>query len=350
MTVPSPRLTDITSQKYRSAQLNVTVRLNSNESPFAPSSQFWDRFTYYSATTTLNRYPDRGAWLVRERLGNLSGVGPECVYVANGSNEVLLNTMLAFGGPQRKYASAIPTYGMYAQIATTTATSHIPVARTATGEIDSDDFAQGVTKANLAIVCSPNNPTGKSEDLVSLARLTPPSTLFVADEAYFDFSLKSPTLTGENVERVRTFSKSMALAGARVGYCIASREIVEILWAISLPYHLDTVKQCLILSALDSRDGYDEHIGSLIATRERSASALRDLGCHVFESEANFLLFSPPGSAKVLWDGLVAHSILIRDATSWPGVTNCLRVTIGTDEEMDTFLRATKKLIAQGDK
>jgi len=349
MTSPSPRLRDITAKSYHSAQPNAAIRLNSNESPFPPSPRFWERFSYYSAKAALNRYPDREAWTVRERLGSLTGVGPESIYVANGSNEVLLTTMLAYGGPGRKYASALPTYGMYAQIAATTGTAHIPVTRTPGGQIDQDDFALRVCEVDLAVVCSPNNPTGTPEDLQTLAELTPSATLFVADEAYGAFSKGIPELPLDHVARIRTFSKSMALAGARVGYCISSQDVVEVLWAVSLPYHLDTLKQSLILAALDSLEEYNEHVAVLIAARERTAASLRELGCHVFDSQANFLLFAPPGDAKDLWEDLLSHSILVRDATSWPEVTNCLRVTIGTDQEMGAFLAATQEILRRGE-
>jgi histidinol-phosphate aminotransferase len=171
----------------------------------------------------------------------------------------------------------------------------------------------------------------------------------VVDEAYGQFSPTSAaSLRGEEgSERlvvVRTFSKTWALAGVRLGYCVADAEVIEACFSVALPYHLSSLTQQAGLSVLRYHDEMDQHVKTITAERDRLIGELARLDLEVWPSEANFILFRPRAIEAVeLWKRLLARSILIRDCSSWRSLKGCLRVTIGTPEENDRFLEALKE-------
>lgn len=338
---------------YHSPQLDVEVRLNTNESPLAPPDEFVEELAREVATTSFHRYPLRQAWALRSALADFHGVSPEQVFVANGSNEVIQCLLLAYGGPGRPAAVFEPTYAMHSTIARMTGT---PVA---VGQ-RSDDFTLapdeirrvlGEAAPTLTFLCSPNNPTGRVEpkDLVEDVVANAPG-LVVCDEAYGQFaSWSAMTLLGDDVPVVviRTYSKTWSMAATRLGYLLGPRRVVAPLWEkAALPYHLDALKQAAGRVALRFAAEMEERTGLLVRERERIASALLRLPVETWPSEANFLLFRPvarPGAD--VWQALVERSILVRDCTSWPRLAGCLRVTVGTPLENDRFLTALAEVL-----
>jgi len=343
MVRPDPSLSDVLGARYHSVQVEVPVRLNTNESPFGPLPGLAEALGAL-ADVDLARYPDRRAQELRERIGALHGVGPDAVFVANGSNEVLQTLLVAWGGPGRRAWVAEPTYGMYRQIARATRTDVVAGSRTPDGAIDPASFAAG---GEIVLLCQPNNPTGQLEPPAVLeAALGLDGRLVVLDEAYADFAGLGPaTLLGEHVVRVRTFSKAFGLAGLRLGYAVAAPQVVEVLFASCLPYHVNALTQRLALWALAQHEEVERRAARLVAERERVARALGELVARVWPSATNFVLFEPGKPARAVWEGLLARGVLVRDASGWPGLGDVLRVTIGTPAENDTFLVALAEVL-----
>jgi histidinol-phosphate aminotransferase len=335
---------------YRSVQPTAKIRLNTNESPLLPPQAWLDAFASELRSLEFHRYPDRRAWALREALAETHGVAPEQVFCANGSNEVLQCLLLAYGGHGRTAALFEPTYTVYTHIARITGTTVAAGKREPDFSIDLAQARRLLAEARptVTFLCTPNNPSGSSEPpevVDELGALTP--GLLIVDEAYAQFARSSALgRVGEEsrVAVVRTFSKTWSLAGLRLGYLIGPRAVVEALERVSLPYHLDVVKQLAGRLAVRYDDEMHERVAMLISERERLQSALARLPVEWWPSEANFVLFRPRHrDARAVWEGLLEHSVLIRDCGNWPGAEGCLRVTVGTAAENDAFLEALEE-------
>ncbi len=337
---------------YHSAQVEVDVRLNTNESPEPPPPEFLAAVAAAVDTVDWHRYPDRGATALRTRIAAIHGVGPEQVFVANGSNEVLQTLSLAYAGPGRRVAVFEPTYALHSHIARITGATVAEGERTADFELDMDEVKRVLTDAQPAItyVCSPNNPTGMVETPETVAEVLGLAPgLLVVDEAYGQFAPWSAlALVDEDTPLVvtRTFSKTWSMAAARLGYLVGPSWVVEQLDKVVLPYHLDSLKQVAGLAALEHVDAMEERVSRLVEERGRVETALRDLPCEVWPSAANFILFRPTTVAGAeVWQRLVERSVLVRDCSSWPRLDGCLRVTIGTRDEDDRFLASLREVL-----
>lgn len=347
---PEPRDGVAAMDGYHSPQLDVAVRLNTNESPVSPPAAFRSAVADVAAGVAWHRYPDRGATALREALGTAHGVDPNRVFAANGSNEVLQSLHLAYGGPGRSAVVFEPTYAMYAQIARTVGTTVVRGTRDADHRLVRGDVMALLADRQPALVhlCSPNNPTGTLDpvDLVSdiVEVAAGYGGLVVVDEAYGQFASTSAVdLLDEDRPLVvsRTFSKTWAMAGARLGFLLGPTWCVDELDKVVLPYHLDALKQAIGVLALQYGAAMDARIAGLVAERCRVADALAGLPVTTWPSEANFILFRPesrPGAE--VWQALVDRSVLVRDFTTMGGIEGCLRVTIGTPDENDRFLEA----------
>ena len=344
---------------YHSAQVQVTTRLNTNESPEPPPAEFLRQLAAAVAGLHPNRYPDRSARELREAIARHHGVGTESVFCANGSNEVLQCLCLAFGGPGRTVAVFEPTYALHAHIARVTGAV---VASGVRGEDFLVDPAvagawiaglqqeQG-TEPSIVMLCSPNNPTGRAEPLPTVQALAGVAPgLLVVDEAYGQFAPASAIgLIGEHpgLVVVRTFSKSWAMAALRLGYLVADPAVVSACERVALPYHLDALKQAAGVIALGHSAAMEERVARLVEARGRLCAALSDLPVTLWPSDANFVLFRLPDlDAGAVWRELVARSVLVRDVSFWPGLEGCLRVTVGTMEENDRFVKALGEVVA----
>lgn len=332
---------------YGAPQLDVPVRLNTNETAEPPPAAFLAEVGRRLSSLELNRYPDRRATAVREALGEPYGLGPDRVWAANGSNEVLQQLFQAYGGPGRQVVVTRPGYSMYPSLARVMLTEFV--------EHDlPDDFvptvsdarAMGEHGAHLTVLANPNNPTGMAVDLDVVRELHDASTgLVVLDEAYVEFA---PTGTSavslldecERLVVVRTFSKAYRLAGLRLGYLLAHPWVIDDLRKVRLPYHLDAMKQVAALVAIEQTETFLEHRSRVASERERILAGLRAMaGVEAFDSIANFILFrvDDPGA---VFDRLLAEGVLVRDFSAKPRLGGCLRVTVGTAEENDRFLDA----------
>lgn len=338
---------------YHSPQVDVEVRLNTNESPLPPPDAFVADLAAAVAAVDWNRYPDRGAAELRSRIAALHGVTPEQVFVANGSNEVLQTLVLTYAGPGRTVAVFEPTYAMHSQIARLTGSDLVVGGRAPDLTTDVAEVRRVLDQAAPAVtfLCSPNNPTGIAETPEVVADVLAAATgLLVVDEAYAQFAPWSALeLLDDDTPLVvtRTFSKTWSMAAARLGYLVAPPWVVEQLEKVVLPYHLDTLKQVAGCIALDHVGEMEQRVAQLVEERGRLVAGLTDLPVEVWPSSANFVLFRPTTAAgDDVWQSLLDESVLVRNCSSWPGLDNCLRVTIGTPDEDDRFLAALRKALA----
>jgi histidinol-phosphate aminotransferase len=337
---------------YLSPQLtDVAARLNTNESPHRLPETFFDELAAAIRDLPLNRYPDGSMRGLREDLAAMHGWTPEGTWAANGSNEILTQLLQAYGGPGRRALLFEPTYPMHSRIGLLTHTTierrPLPADFVLT---DAEVEVARRTAADVVFVCSPNNPTGNPQPLTVVEAIADalPSSLVIVDEAYGEFAPATsarPLLDRfDNVAVVRTFSKAFAMAGARVGYVLAAPAVVGDLALIRLPYHLSAPSQTAAIVALRHRTEALQLLDAVRTQRDRIAAELAVMaGVTVFPSEANFVLFIPPRDPTLVWQGLLDRGVLIRDMTGVvPGV---LRVTAGSEQETDLFLRALKEVL-----
>lgn len=350
MTRPAPREQIREMRGYHSAQVDVPVRLNTNESPFAPPAQWVDELAEIARQTEWNRYPDRHATGLRVAVARRHGVAPENVFVANGSNEVLQTLMLAYGGHGRTVATFEPTYQMYGQIARVTGASVVSGERREDYTLDAAEVTRIVTehRPSITMLCNPNNPTGIIEPRENLEALLAASEgLVVVDEAYAEFSDWSavPMVeTRENLVVTRTFSKTLSLAALRVGYAIGPASVISALEIAVLPYHLDAFKQAATTAAMRHVAEMNSRVALIRQERGRLSLGIGELGLEVFPSGANFVLFRV-GDAPKVWQGLLHQGVLVRDCSGWERLAGCLRVTVGTPEENGIFLDALAGIV-----
>ncbi len=339
---------------YGAPQLDVPVEINTNENPFPPSAALVQDLSAAVAVAamSLNRYPDRDAVELRTALarylGDASGVPltVDNLWAANGSNEILLQLLQAFGGPGRRALGFEPSYSMHPIIASGTRTQWIPTPRRSDFSIDIDAAVAAVAdhRPDLLFVTSPNNPTGGTVEIDDLRRLLTATTgLVVVDEAYAEFSDRpgAVTLLDEFPDRlvvVRTMSKAFAFAGGRLGYLAAAPAMIQALLLVRLPYHLSALTQAAALAALRHADDTLASVAWLVDERARVASALTEMGCRVADSQANFLLFGEFADAEAVWNIFLEAGVLVRDV----GVPGFLRVTIGTRADNETFLTVAR--------
>jgi histidinol-phosphate aminotransferase len=335
---------------YHSAQVDVRVRLNTNESPAAPPQAWRQAYLDAVAGIAWHRYPDREAKELRAAIARLHGVRPDQVFVANGSNEVLQTLMLTFAGPQRTVATFEPTYQLHGHIARLTGAAVAEGERRPDFRLDLDEVRRICESADpvLTMLCSPNNPTGivEGRDEVDAVMSLAPG-LVVVDEAYSQFAdWTALDMIDDDTPVVvtRTFSKTWSMAAARLGYLVGPSWLVAELDKVVLPYHLDTAKQLGGRLALDYIDDMEARVAQIVAGRRRIESAFTEMaGVEHWPSGANFVLFRPLHvGGRELWQRLVDRGVLVRDCSGWPRLTGCLRVTVGTPEENEEFLAALR--------
>lgn len=337
---------------YHSPQVHVRVRLNTNESPFPPPAAWRDAFAAELSRVDWHRYPDRAATELREGIAALHGVRPDQVFAANGSNEVLQTLLLTFGGPGRTVATFEPTYQLHGHIARLTGATVAEGERAADFTLDLAEVRRVLAESapTITFLCSPNNPTGLEEPEANVREvLSLAPGLLVVDEAYGQFaSWSAMGMIDDDVPLVvtRTFSKTWSMAGSRLGYLVGPAWLVAELDKVVLPYHLDAAKQIAGRLAMTFVDEMEDRVQLIVRERERISAAMAAMPVDVFPSGANFILFRPqqrPGRA--VWQGLLDHSVLIRDCSGWPRLDDCLRVTVGTPTENDEFLTALSEVL-----
>ena len=333
---------------YGAPQLPADAVMNTNENPYPPSAALAkaiaDRIS--EVALTLNRYPDRDALVLRDKLADfINGLsrtkfGSANVWAANGSNEIIQSLFMAFGS-----GSALgftPSYSMHPLIAKVTGVSWINGSRREDFTLDYDSALAQIQreKPALTFITTPNNPTGSSlsiDEIEKLAKATP--GLLVIDEAYAEFSEETSAVSliekYPHVVVIRTMSKAFAFAGVRLGYLVADKAVIDAMYLVRLPYHLSALTQAAGEVALDYQEELLANVARLRADREKLAQEIVALGLTVVPSDANFLLFGGfTKPAAQLWKEMLERGVLIRDV----GLLGYLRVTIGNEAENKKFI------------
>lgn len=333
---------------YGAPQLPADAVMNTNENPYPLSSELAAAISERTleVARNLNRYPDRDARVLREKLATfinkLSGTNfsEKNIWAANGSNEIIQSLFMAFGSGAA--LGFTPSYSMHPLIAKVIGVPWINGSRR---EDFSLDFESALTqiqreKPVLTFITTPNNPTGSAvpiAEIEKLAKLT--SGLLVIDEAYAEFSeeISAVTLIQKypNIVVIRTMSKAFAFAGVRLGYLVADPAVIDAMYLVRLPYHLSALTQAAGEVALDYQVELLANVDRLRASRDELALQLQALGLKVIPSAANFLLFGGfEIPAAQLWQRMLDRGVLIRDV----GLLGYLRVTIGNDAENKKFI------------
>jgi len=346
-----PDLAEVTP--YGAPQLDVAVRLNTNETAEPPPPGYLTEVGRRIQGLELNRYPDRGVSELRRSLGQRLGLPAERAWAANGSNEILQQLLQAYGGPGRLALGVRPGYSMYPELCRTSLTPMVEVDLDADFQLTPQVAADAVAThdPDLIMVPTPNNPVGTPVTHEALRALHDGSrALVVVDEAYIEFAddhLAALPLLDQlpRLVIVRTLSKAFRLAGLRLGYLLGPAWVVEDLQKVRLPYHLDAVKQIAGIVALEQEAAFLEHRRRIASERERVAAALAQRSdVEVFPSAANFVLVRT--GVDDLFGQLLAHGVLVRDFSTKPRLEGCVRVTIGTEAENDAFLAALDRVLA----
>ena len=363
---------------YHSPQVSVEVRLNTNESPISPPREFVEAVASAVRDVQWNRYPDRTATALREDIAALHGVSADNVFVANGSNEVLQSLLLAYSGAGRKVVTFEPTYQLHSHIARIAGATVVSGRRNSDFTLDAAEVARVCRQhsPSVTFLCSPNNPTGLAESQESIhAAVDETPGIVLVDEAYAQFSPHTALGLVREDARVavsRTYSKTWSMAAARLGYLIAPKWMVADLEVVALPYRVDALKQAAGRAALRFVSHMEHAVRDVVAQRERLVAAMTKMPLTVWPSQANFILFRPNiptanpasaasgsstsgsstsggGAGRALWQALLDQSVLVRDCSSWDGLTDCLRVTVGTPAENDRFLAALQTALLARD-
>jgi histidinol-phosphate aminotransferase len=339
---------------YTLAAREAAVKINQNENPYDLPEDLKRRVLDAALSRPWSRYPDFDPRELVQSLAEYSGWRPDGILAGNGSNELIEALLLVTVGPGTRVVIPEPTFTLYALLTGILGGEAIRVSLGPDLEYQPAVLVEAARRgeAALTIVCSPNNPTGSALTADEVRRLcTEAPGLVVVDEAYHEFSGRTmvPLLEEHaNLIVLRTFSKAMALAGLRVGYLLASPQLVSEVNKARLPYNINFFSQLAARAVLEDRGTLEANVRRLVQAREALAASLARLaGLRVYPSEANFLLLElAEADPKAVFESLYSRGILVRDVTSYPRLSRCLRVSVGSEEENRLFLDALAVALA----
>lgn len=346
-TLPKPRGDLSGFGAYRTQQQKADVRLQANEWADPNPAGQWLTPKELDAVL-LNRYPGAAVEL-RETLAKRYGVTPDQLVLGNGSNEVLLNTFLVFGGHGRRTLLFQPTYSMHARLTLIAGGTSVDELIGLPYDLTRERALATMQRVRPEIVVftTPNNPTGNEVpfDAILAVAGSFPETLVLVDEAYSDFAGRTivPELASHpNMVISKTFSKVMASAGLRVGVLITHPEVADIFRAVQLPYNVSALTHAVAAKIAKDDAVIPKRVALCATERARVSGALRRVGTiEVFPSVTNFILFRLKNDAPAAVHArFLEQGVLIRDISMWPGCERCLRVSIGTPAENDRFMAA----------
>lgn len=329
----------------------ASVKINQNENPFDMPPEIKEEVARRLSQRPWSRYPDFVPSSLLERLGEFAGWRPDGVLAGNGSNELIQAILMVTVGGGARVVISEPTFALYRQIATVLGGEVASVPLTGELEYDEDRIAvQLRRRADVLIVCSPNNPTGcllPREHLIRLARSF--DGIVVVDEAYHEFSGQTvaPALAElPNLIVLRTFSKAMAMAGLRVGYLLSSPDLAREVHKATLPYNLNVFSSTAAEVACERYDLLKPQIELIVTERERLRRSLDAIpGVRCVPSWANFMLFRTPIEPSKVFKQLLARDILVRDVSRYPMLADYLRISVGKPEENDRLVKALSEII-----
>lgn len=349
---PRPELEDLVA--YDAKDVRAEVMLASNENPANLPGELLDKLAdRVRYEIDFNRYPDPLASRLRELIAEANGLDARNVLVGNGGDELILDLLLAWGGPGRTIVDLPPTFAMYGIDAQMTGTRVVSIPRTADFEVPAEpvlaELASGVP--DIIVVSNPNNPTGTmTPETLLIDILNTTDALVLVDEAYFEFSrhtMRPHMERHPNLVILRTFSKAFSLAGLRAGYLLAHEDVVRELTKVRQPYSVNRFTQVAAALTFRERVVFQAGIREIMRNRDLLQTGLAAIpGVEPFPSEANFVLFRVVQASAIWRDLLHDHGILIRDLSRTPGLEDCLRVTVGTEAEVQRFLGALDEIVA----
>jgi histidinol-phosphate aminotransferase len=316
---------------------NSQIFLDANENPY-PSP--------------YNRYPDPLQKKLKEKIANLKGISPLQLFLGNGSDEAIDLLIRAFCEPgEDSILITEPTYGMYAVCASVNNVSVQRILLAQEYELDIDLIFNSILPSTKVIfLCSPNNPSGNLLERKKIEKIIKEfSGVVVIDEAYIDFANNPgfvPSLPHyPNLIILQTLSKAWGLAGLRLGLCMASEEVINVLNKIKYPYNINTVTQQIAYEQLLTPEQKNTWVTSILAEKKKLKQTLTEIKIvlKVYPSDANFLLVKMT-NAKSVYQKLIDNGIVVRDRTSVACCEDCLRITIGTPQENELLINALKSI------
>ncbi|MEK6303020.1 MAG: histidinol-phosphate transaminase [Acidobacteriota bacterium] len=339
---------------YTLAPYRASIKLNQNENPFDMPDEIKQEVERRLANRAWSRYPDFDPASLIERLAAFAGWKPEGTLAGNGSNELIQATLMVTVAAGTRVVICEPTFTLYRQVVTVLGGEVVSVPLNPQFQFDIEAILAVRDRADVIILCSPNNPTGcqaADEDVTRIARDF--HGLVVVDEAYHEFSRHSAVpLLAELPKLIvlRTFSKAMAMAGLRVGYLLASPELRREIRKATLPYNLNFFSATTAEVACERYDLLKPRIDLIISERERLLNSMRGISeVNPVPSSANFMIAKTAVAPQTLFKELLARDILVRDVSRYPMLGEYFRVSVGSPEENDRFVGALKEVIERAD-
>jgi len=339
---------------YDVKDVRADINLASNENPLNLPGELLEKLAENALHIPYNRYPDPLSSKLREKIAEANGLEPGNVLVGNGGDELIFDLLLAWGGPGRSIIDMPPTFAMYGIDAELTGTNVVRIPRCEDFSIDGDALLERLKPGDIDIVviANPNNPTGTlAAETLLIDVLNATDALVLVDEAYFEFSrhtMRPHMARHQNLVILRTFSKAFSLAGLRAGYLLAHEDVILELTKVRQPYSVNRFTQVAASLVFRERPVFEAGISQLLRQRDmlmHGLSALPEVT--VYPSEANFVLFKVEHASTVWRDLLHEHSVLIRDFSRSPGLEDCLRVSVGTEEEVIRFLESMDEIMSR---
>ncbi len=325
----------------------AAIKINTNENPYPPSPKVFEALAQLGSLD-LRRYPPIMADGFRQAAAKLHGVKPDMILAGNGGDELLAIIVRCCCGPGRPLAYATPTYSLYPTLAMI---ADAPVIEVPYG----DDYAippkLKTTGAPLTFLCNPNAPSTTFVPVASVAELAQAvGGLLLVDEAYVDFAPDNSLRLLQDFDNViilRSMSKGYSLAGMRFGYVLASEAIIETMTKVKDSYNVNIAAQAAAVAALTDQAYFRRNVENIVSERARLTGELRRLGFALADSHTNFLLVRPPKlSAREIFEGLCRKNIYVRYFNA-SGLTDKLRISIGSPQDNNALLAALRTLLAQ---
>lgn len=333
---------------YHLNPIDTDIKLNQNENPFDWPIEIKEETANFVRNRPWNRYPDFIPNNLKELVAKNSGLTKDETIVGNGSNEMLLTLMLSFGGPGKKVIIVEPTFTVYKLLASGFGSDIVTVSlkEDLTFDIDAIKQASIDNPGSFLVICSPNNPTGSMiekseiEDILSVH-----SGILLLDQAYVEFGAFNGIELLNNFSNLiitRTFSKALGGAGLRIGYMFGDKDVIAQINKIKLPYNIDIITEHAASQILSNPQFTNDKVELLINERKKVYNFLKTLPLqNLYPSAANFICIRTEKSSE-LFEYLKERNILTRDVSSYPMLSNCLRISIGTPEENDALISALK--------
>ncbi len=327
------------------------IKLNTNESPYPPSQSVLDAVNSQEAAN-LRLYSDPECKHLKQAIADLYGVETDNIYLSNGSDDILNFSFMAFAGNGVKAAFPEISYGFYKVYAELYGLDYIKIPLGEDFSVCAEDY-YGLNC--FIVIANPNAPTGKTitkKEIIAILETNPDNVVLI-DEAYVDFGGESvyPLIKEyKNLLVVQTFSKSRSMAGARLGFAFGDKELIEDLNKIKYstnPYNLNRLTLVAGEAAIKENDYYMDNCKKIIETREFTSGELKKIGFTVIDSKANFIFAkSDEISGEALYKTLKSRGILVRHFSDLK-IRDYVRITIGTLEEMETFIETVKKILEE---